>query len=83
MTDHNNHTKVIIKYFSHVNLHLINETEYVLSLRVNKLRKKKVSSFFLLLQNPVFKNNLKKWNFLENSEMLWVVNDATRDAIVW
>ena len=37
MTDHNNHTKVTIKYFSHVNLHLRIETEYVLWLRVNKL----------------------------------------------
>ena len=63
MTDHNNHTKVITKYFSHVNLHLMNEIEYALWLRVNISHR--------LLQNPVFKNNLKKWaNFLENSGML-------------
>ena len=56
MTDHNNHTKVIIEYFSHVNLHLINEIEYVLWLKVNKVSKierRKFRLFFRLLQNSV------------------------------
>ena len=38
-TNDTNYTKVIIEYFSHVNLHLINKIEYVLRLRVNKLSK--------------------------------------------
>ena len=53
---------------------------------VNKFSEteRRKNHLFRLLQNPVFKYELKKWvSFLENSGMLSMVNDAIRDAIVW
>ena len=83
---HKSANKIICAIISACYLHL-SKTEYVLWLAVNKFSKterRKKNCLFRLLQNPVFKNDLKTWvSFLENSGMLWMVNDATSDAIVW
>ena len=53
--------------------------KFVSSQQIQQNRKKKKSSFSLATKSCIW-----KWvSVLENSGMLWMVNDATRDAIVW